>query len=342
MLIAMKQGSTRDDLARVCRAVEDLGFHAHVLTGSQRTAVAITGNPGPIDPTLFEALPGVAEAIAVTRPWTRAGRDAHPEDTVIRIGNARIGSGSGPFVVAGPCAVESEEQILSVARILKDAGADALRGGAYKPRSSPYSFQGLGRDGVHLLAKAKEATGLPVVTEAVDEASLEQVLRVADIVQIGARNMQNYALLKRAGRCGRPVLLKRGLSATAEELLLSAEYLLDAGNPEVILCERGIRTFSQHSRYTLDLSIVPALRELSHLPVFVDPSHATGHSERVAPMARAAVAAGADGVLFEVHPAPERALSDARPAAAPGAARELIAQLRELAPIVSRRTEALR
>ena len=341
MLIAMKQGSTRDDLARVCRTVESYGFRAQIIAGATRTAVAVTGNAGPVDPHVFERLPGVSEAIPVSRPWRLAGREAHPGDTVIRVGGARIGGG-GIFVIAGPCAVESEEQLLAIAAVLKDAGADALRGGAYKPRSSPYSFQGLGGRGLEILVKAREATGLPIVSEAVDEASLELIETHADVVQIGARNMQNFELLKRAGRGSKPVFLKRGMSATVEEFLLSAEYVLDAGNPDVILCERGIRTFSQHSRFTLDLSVIPVIRELSHLPVFVDPSHATGSSDRVPPMARAAVAAGADGVMFEVHPSPEHALSDARQSLLPETARELISQLRELAQVAARRIEAVR
>lgn len=244
-------------------------------------------------------------------------------------------------MIAGPCAVETAEQILETARLMKLAGADALRGGAFKPRSSPYSFQGLGKEGLVLLAKAREATGLAIVTEAVDEASLELVGEFADVVQIGARNMQNYELLKRVGRLRKPVLLKRGLSATLEDLLLSAEYVLAEGNPDVILCERGIRTFSRHSRYTLDLSVVPAARSLSHLPIVVDPSHAVGRSDRVPSMARAAVAAGADGVMIEVHPVPGEALSDGRQALLPQQSADLIAQLRAIAAIVSRKAEAL-
>jgi 3-deoxy-7-phosphoheptulonate synthase len=341
MLIVMKKGSTGEDLARVVRSVEDLGFRAHVIPGAERTAVGVTGNAAPLDPGVFEGLPGVAQAIPVSRPWKLAGREFRPEDTRIRLGGRTIGGGD-LFVIAGPCAVENEEQVLSVAQLVRAAGADALRGGAYKPRSSPHSFQGLGREGLEMLARAREATGLPIVTEAVDEDSLDLVERHADVIQIGARNMQNYALLRRAGRAKKPIFLKRGMSATLEDLLLSAEYVMNEGNSDVILCERGIRTFSRHSRYTLDLSIVPALRDASHLPVFVDPSHATGLRDRVAPMARAAVAAGADGVMLEVHTAPEHALSDGRQALLPAAFRELIVQLRELAVIVARRTEAVR
>jgi len=341
MVIVMKKGSSREDLARVVRAVEALGFRPHVLPGMERTAVGITGNPGPLDPDVFERLPGVARAIPVSQPFKLASREMKPEDTVVTVGSRAIGGG-GLFVIAGPCAVETGEQVLETARLMKLAGADALRGGAFKPRSSPYSFQGLGKEGLSLLAKAREATGLPIVTEAVDQASLELVDEFADVVQIGARNMQNYELLKRVGRLRKPVLLKRGMSATLEDLLLSAEYVLAQGNPNVILCERGIRTFSRHNRYTLDLSVVPASRELSHLPIFVDPSRATGRRERVPAMARAAVAAGADGVMIEVHPSPGEALCDGRQALLPHEAADVIAQLRAIAAIVTRKAEAVR
>jgi len=307
----------------------------------ERTTIGITGIAGPLDPDTFERLPGVARAISISQPFKLASRETRSEDTVVRIGSKAIGGG-GLFVIAGPCAVETADQVLESARLLKRAGADALRGGAFKPRSSPYSFQGLGREGLVHLAKAREATGLPIVTEAVDEASLELVDEFADVVQIGARNMQNYELLKRAGRLGKPVLLKRGMSATLEDLLLSAEYVLTQGNPDVILCERGIRTFSRHSRYTLDLSVLPAARGMSHLPFVVDPSHATGRADRVPAMARAAVAAGADGVMIEVHPSPDEALSDGRQALLPQQGADLIAQLRAIAAIVTRKAEAVR
>jgi 3-deoxy-7-phosphoheptulonate synthase len=341
MVIVMKKGSSREDLARVARIVEQLGFRPHILPGGERTAIGVTGNPGPLDPDLFERLPGVARAIPVNQPFKLASREMKPENTVVRLGNTPIGDG-GLFVIAGPCAVENEEQILETARLMKLAGANALRGGAFKPRTSPYSFQGLGREGLGLLARAREATGLPIVTEAVDQASLELVDEFADVVQIGARSMQNYELLKCAGRLRKPILLKRGMSATLEELLLSAEYILAEGNSNVILCERGIRTFSGHSRFTIDLSVVPAARELSHLPVFVDPSHATGLRDRVPDMARAAVAAGADGVMLEFHPSPDEAKSDGRQALVPHQAAELFAQLRAIAAIVARKAEAVR
>jgi len=342
MLIVMKKGATQDELDRVSRAVRSMGFQAHVQEGSVRASISITGNLKPIDPSRFESFPGVVDVVPIGPPYSLAARENKPDDTRVRIGSRGVAGGGGVFIVAGPCAVENEEQLLTTAHFMKSAGADALRGGAFKPRSSPYSFQGLGRQGLELLAKAREATGLPIISEALDEASLELVDAYADVVQIGARNMQNYSILKRAGRLKRPILIKRGISATLEDLLLAAEYVLAEGNPDVILCERGIRTFSQHSRYTLDLSLVPAAREATHLPVFVDPSHATGHRDRVPSMSRAAVAAGAAGIMIEVHPSPEHALSDGRQALVPAQAAELIAQLREIATIVSRKPETVR
>jgi 3-deoxy-7-phosphoheptulonate synthase len=329
MVIVMKKGSGREDLARVVRAVEDLGCQSQVVPGADRTVIVVSGSPGPLDPDAFERLSGVARAVPTSAPYKLAARESKPDDTVIRVGSGTVGGG-GLFVIAGPCAVETGDQIVETARLMKRAGADALRGGAYKPRSSPYSFQGLGKEGLRLLIKAREASGLPIVTEAVDEASLDLVEEHADIIQIGARNMQNYELLK------------RGMSATLEDLLLSAEYVLSHGNPHVILCERGIRTFSRHSRYTLDLSVIPAARDLTHLPIVVDPSHSTGRSDRVAAMARAAAAAGADGVMLEVHPAPDEALSDGRQALLPHQGADVIAQLRAISAIVTRKAEAVR
>jgi 3-deoxy-7-phosphoheptulonate synthase len=339
MLIVMKKGSTADESARVVAAVRGEGLEARAVTGGDRPTIMVSG--GRADPARFEGLPGVAQIVPISPAYRLAARESRPGDTIVRAGGKPIGSGR-LFVVAGPCAVESEDQLVATAREMKAAGADALRGGAFKPRSSPYSFQGLGREGLEILARAREATGLPVVSEALDEASLELVDAYADIVQIGARNMHNTSLLKRAGRLKKPVLLKRGMAATLEDLLLSAEYVLAEGNPDVILCERGIRTFSQHSRFTLDLGMVPASKALSHLPVFVDPSHAAGQRDRVPAMARAAVAAGADGIMFEVHPSPDAALSDGRQALVPREAAELIAQMREIAAIASRNTEAVR
>ena len=341
MIIVMKKGSSREDLAQVTGTIESLGFRSHVLPDADRTAVVVTGNAGPLDPDLFERLQCVASAIPLSQPYKLASREVKADDTVVRVGSQSVGDG-GLFVIAGPCAVESAEQLAETAHAMKRAGANALRGGAFKPRTSPYSFQGLGKKGLLLLAKARDATGLPIVTEAVDEASCELVAEHADLVQIGARNMQNFELLKRAGRLGKPVLLKRGMSATLEELLLAAEYVMTEGNPNVILCERGIRTFSRHSRYTLDLSLVPAAREVCHLPMLVDPSHATGHHDRVPAMARAAVAAGAGGVMIEFHPNPDAALCDGRQALLPRQAAELIAGLRAIAAVVSRKAEAVR
>jgi 3-deoxy-7-phosphoheptulonate synthase len=340
MLVVMKRDCPASEVDRVLRVVEELGLEGHPLPLRDRTAISVTRGPKPFDPGLVARLPGVARVLPLSRPARRAGREDHAEDTVVEVAGRRVGGG-GLTLIAGPCAVESEEQIVSVARAVRDAGADLLRGGAYKPRTSPYSFQGLGPEGLHMLAAAREETGLPIVTEAVDEASLERVVRHADVVQIGARNMQNFALLRAVGRAGLPVLLKRGLSASLEDLLLSAEYVMSEGNGDVILCERGIRTFADHSRYTLDLSIVPALHELSHLPVLVDPSHGTGTREYVAPMARAAVAAGADGVMIEVHAAPHEALCDGPQALEPARFATLAGELRALRLAVEPRTETV-
>jgi len=340
MLIVMRKGSSPQDVQRVLDLIEQLGFRGHPIAGAERLAVGITGNSGPLDPALFELLPGVAQALPVTRPFKLVSREIKPDDTVVAVGDLRLGGGSFT-IIAGPCAVESEDQILSLARAVKEGGAHMLRGGAFKPRTSPYSFQGLGERALRLLARAREDTGLPIVTEAVDEASLELVESHADVIQIGARNMQNFALLRRAGRSKLPVLLKRGMSASLEDFLMSAEYLLSEGNGNVILCERGIRTFSQHSRFTLDLSVIPVVRRLSHLPIVVDPSHGTGHRDRVAPMARASLAAGADGVMVEVHATPDRALSDGPQALLPAQFTTLAAELREMAQVLSRRPEVV-
>ncbi len=341
MVIVMKKGTSREDLARVVRVAGDLAFKVQELAGFDRPVLGVTGNSVPIDPDLFERLPGVERAVPVGPPAARASRDAQPEDSVVRIGARAIGDGR-LFIVAGPCAVEDEDQVVKTALAMKQAGADALRGGAFKPRSSPYSFQGLGRAGLLLLAKAREASGLPIVSEAVDEHSLELVAEHADMVQLGARNMQNYELLKRAGRIRKPVLLKRGMAATLEDLLQAAEYVLSEGNREVVLCERGVRTFSRHSRFTLDLSVVPAAHSASHLPVFVDPSHAVGRRDHIPAMAMAAAAAGADGVLLEFHPEPDKALSDGRQALLPETASDLFGQLRAVAAIAARKAEAVR
>jgi 3-deoxy-7-phosphoheptulonate synthase len=309
MLIVMRTDAGGGDLDRVCDRLRSMGLTPHPIPGRTRTAVGVTGNTGPVDPEPLRALPGVADVIRVTRPFKLTSREMKPDDTVIRVGQVTIGGGR-PVVIAGPCAVETEEQTLATARRVAALGADMLRGGAYKPRSSPYSFSGLGDEGLDILRAARDETGLPIVTEALGVETFDQVEEVADVVQIGARNMQNFPLLRRAGRCAKPIFLKRMMSATLEEFLLAAEHVMAGGNRQVILCERGIRTFSDYSRFTLDINIVPELKRVSHLPVFVDPSHAAGRRDSVTPLACAALAAGADGVMIEVHPDPQAALSD--------------------------------
>ena len=305
----MRAQAGEREIAGVCAKIESLGFRAHIIPGAQRTAIGITGNQGSLDPAEFEDLPGVAEAIRVSKPYKLVSREVKPEDTVVTVGGVRVGAG-GLVFCAGPCAVEGREQILTAARAAKEAGAQLLRGGAYKPRTSPYAFQGLGEEGLEMLAEARAETGLGVVTEAIDVETFDKVEQYADCVQIGARNMQNFSLLRRAGRSRKPVLLKRGMSSTLDEFLMAAEYLLSEGNYQVILCERGVRTFADHTRNTLDLTVVPAVQRLSHLPIIVDPSHGTGRRDKVHPMALAAVAAGAAGLIVEMHPNPDRALSD--------------------------------
>ena len=312
MLIVMRQDATPEDIAGVVAAIETMGYEARPMPGRQRTTVGLVGNDGRVDGSRVAALAGVAEVIHVSKPYKQVSREWKPEPTRVALPDGSAIGGREVIVMAGPCSVEGEEQILLAARQVKAAGATVLRAGAFKPRSSPYAFQGLGKLGLELLAVARAETGLMIVTEAMDPKGLELVAETADIIQIGARNMQNYPLLRRAGKSRKPVLLKRGQSATLEEFLLAAEYLLAEGNRNVILCERGIRTFSDHSRYTLDINIVPELKSLTHLPVLVDPSHASGKREMVVPLARAAFAAGADGVIVEVHPYPDKALSDGR------------------------------
>jgi len=335
MLIVMKSDCAREDLERVLQMARDLGGRLRRFPLADRQAVGVSGLGRSAESSLFTELPGVAEVQPVDRPLKRAARSFRPEGTRVRIGSHTIGDG-GLTLIAGPCAVESEEQLRALAGDLRASGAHLLRGGAYKPRTCPYDFQGLGEEGLRLLAGVAAESGLPVITEAVDEASLAQVEQYADVIQIGARNMQNFALLKRAGRSRLPVFLKRGMSADLEDLLMAAEYVLSEGNADVILCERGIRTFSNHSRYTLDLSIVPRLKELTHLPVFVDPSHASGVRASVAPLARAAIAAGADGVMLEVHPDPEHALCDGRQSLYPAEFVALAAELKELSALLTR------
>jgi 3-deoxy-7-phosphoheptulonate synthase len=335
MLVVMRQGAGDDEIAGVVRAIEARGFKAHAIPGAQRMAIGVTGNRGAVDRPVFESLPGVLEVIPVTHAYKLVSREAKPEDSVVAVGGVPVG-GSALAVAAGPCAVESLEQTLTVARAVKRGGATLLRGGAFKPRTSPYSFQGLGEEGLRILAAAREETGLPVVTEAVDTESVDLVERYADAIQVGARNMQNFSLLKRCGRARKPVLLKRGLAATLEEFLMSAEYILAEGNYDVILCERGVRTFSDFSRNTLDLAVVPAVKALSHLPILVDPSHGTGRRDKVAPMSRGAVAVGADGLILEVHHDPDAALSDGPQSITPPAFESLVRELRQIASVVGR------
>jgi 3-deoxy-7-phosphoheptulonate synthase len=335
MLIVMEKGVTEKEISAVVQKIERLGFKANPSPGAQRVAIGITGNQTPLDPEEFESMPGVKEAIRVTKPYKLVGREMKGEDTVIDVRGREIG-GKRLAVIAGPCAVENEDQALSIAELVAKAGANFFRGGAYKPRTSPYSFQGLGEPGLKILATVREKTGLPIVTEAMDPESVSLVEEYADVIQIGARNMQNFSLLKRVGKSKLPVFLKRGISATMDELLMSAEYVAAEGNYRIMLCERGVRTFADHARNTLDLSVVPAVKHLSHLPILVDPSHGTGRRDRVAPMARAAVAVGADGIMVEVHDHPERALSDGPQAMYPGQFAELIHDIRAMAPLVSR------
>lgn len=339
MLIVMKMDAGREEIDRVVETVEDRGLKAHPIPGAQRTAIGITGNLGAIEGGLFESMPGVLEIIRVSHPYKLVSREFRPPDTVVEVGGVPIG-GEELVLMAGPCSVESHEQTLTIARRVKAAGAAILRGGAYKPRTSPYSFQGLGQEGLEILDRVRDETGLAVVTEATGIDVLDDVVEHTDMVQVGARNMQNYTLLKRVGQCGLPVLLKRGMNATLDELLLAAEYVLDQGNENVVLCERGIRTFADHARNTLDLSIVPELERISHLPVVVDPSHAAGRAHMVPALARAGIAAGADGLLIEVHHQPEEALSDGNQALRPDELDRLAADLRGLAPVLGRRMPA--
>ena len=339
MLIVMKMDATPGQIEGVVRKVESHGLKAHPIAGSQRTAVGITGNIGIVEPALFEPLEGVLEVIAVSHPYKLVSREFREADSVFEVAGVRFG-GPELVIIAGPCSVESYEQTLTTARQVKAAGAQMLRGGAFKPRTSPYSFQGLGAEGLEILDRVRSETGLPIVTEALDIDVLDAVAEVADLVQIGARNMQNFTLLRRAGACGKPVLLKRGMNATVNEWLLAAEYVLDQGNSQVVLCERGIRTFADHTRSTLDVSVLPAVKRISHLPVIADPSHAAGRRDTVLPLARAALAAGADGLMVEVHEHPEEALSDGNQALLPDQFERLMEEARQLAPVLARELPA--
>lgn len=310
MLIVMHHSASEVQVKAVTDAVEAMGLIAEPIPGSLRTAIGVLGNQGYVDDTTIRELPGVREVIHVSKPYKLVSRDFHPESSVVEAGGVKFGDGQPPVIIAGPCTVESEEQMLAAARLVKENGAQMLRGGAFKPRTGPHSFQGLGVEGLKYLRQAGDAEGLPVITEVMRIEQIETICRYADVLQIGARNMQNFDLLKEVGKCGHPVLLKRGMSATIEEFLSAAEYLLSEGNSRVILCERGIRTFEKATRNSLDLSVVPLIREMSHLPIIVDPSHATGRRNLVGPMAKAALVVGAHGIMIEVHPNPDKALCD--------------------------------
>lgn len=309
MLVVMNQKATQDEIDFVVTAIEARGYTARPIPGGQRVSIGILNNKGPVDASFFSGLPGVKETIPITRPYKQVSREFKSEDTLIKIGEVTLGYGK-MTIIAGPCAVENENQALIIAEHVRKAGAQLFRGGAFKPRTSPYSFQGLGKEGLKILAKVREATGMPVVTEAMDVETFDLVEEYADVIQIGTRNMQNYSLLKRAGLAQKPILLKRGMAATIDEWLMAAEYILERGNARIILCERGVRTFVHHSRNTLDLSAIPVVRKESHLPIIVDPSHAAGRREQVIPLSRAAIAVEADGLMVEVHHKPETALSD--------------------------------
>ena len=331
----MEAAATAEQIEAVVRHIERVGLRAHPIPGAHRTAIGVTGGQALKDPLVVENFPGVKEVIQVTQPYKLVSREAKPDDTIVSVGGIDVG-GRGVVVVGGPCAVESFDQTRTIAEGVKRAGGQLFRGGAHKPRTSPYSFQGLGEPGLEILARVREEFDLPIVTEAIDHESLMLVDQYADCIQIGARNMQNFALLKSAGRARKPVLLKRGMSATLEELLLSAEYIMSEGNYNVILCERGVRTFADHTRNTLDLSVVPAIKRMSHLPILVDPSHGTGKRTKVLPMSRAAIAVGADGVLIEVHHKPEEALSDGPQAILPEAFEQLVREVDAIAQVLGR------
>jgi 3-deoxy-7-phosphoheptulonate synthase len=336
MLVVMSHQATQEDVDRVCETIRAMGYTPAPMPGAQRTAVGLVGNDGRVDDSLVIELSGVARVIHVSNPYKQVSREWRPENTIVTIAPGVAFGGEEIPVIAGPCSVETEQQILESARAVKAAGAVALRGGAFKPRSSPYSFQGLGRKGLALLALAKRETGLAVVTEAMDDEGAHLVAEIADCIQIGARNMQNYSLLKTVGKIGKPVLLKRGMAATIQDLLLSAEYILAEGNPHVILCERGLRSFDTTSRNLFDLTAIPVVHQLSHLPIVADPSHGTGRRAVVTPMSRAAVAAGADGIIVEVHPQPDRALSDGAQSLNPEQFGDMMRQLRRVAEAVDR------
>lgn len=335
MVIIMRHQATAEDIAGVIRHIESLGFRAHVSRGEERTIIGVIGDERPIDPAHFEVLPGVERAVRILHPFKLASRDFHPDGSVVRIDGIVIG-GQKVVVMAGPCAVESRQQLMETAAVVKAAGAHILRGGAFKPRTSPYSFQGLGLKGLELLREARDAFNLPVVTEVMSPQDVPLIAQYADILQVGARNMQNFALLSAVGMVQKPVLLKRGMMSTVEELLMAAEYILSHGNSQVMLCERGIRTFEPSTRNTFDINAIPVLKSLTHLPVIADPSHGTGKWELVTPVARAAVAAGADGLIVEVHPNPAQALSDGAQSLKPDRFAAMMADVRRIAQAIGR------
>ncbi len=341
MLIVMKAQATEAEVRAVCEKIESLGFRAHSIPGAQRTAIGITGNQGAVETGTFDEMAGVQEVIRVSKPYKLVSRDVKPDNTIIRFPGSSVTIGeAGLAISAGPCAIESRDQAFRIAERVARAGAQFFRGGAYKPRTSPYSFQGLGEEGLQIMAEIRERFGLLIVTEAVDYESLDLVDKYADMIQLGARNMQNFSLLKRAGRARKPVQLKRGISATLEEFLMAAEYVMSEGNYNVVLCERGVRTFIDHTRNTLDLSVIPAVQRLSHLPIIADPSHGTGKREKVTPLARAAVAVGADGLIVEVHHDPDRALSDGMQSLYPEQFEMLMQQVRQIAAVLGRSVAA--
>jgi 3-deoxy-7-phosphoheptulonate synthase len=337
MLVVMKAQATQEEIQAVCDHIGTLGFRAHPMPGATRTAIGITGNQGEVDRGNLEEMSGVAEVIRVSKPYKLVSRDVKEDDTIIRFAgtDATIG-GKGVAMIAGPCAIESREQAFAIAEAVAAAGAQFFRGGAYKPRTSPYAFQGLGEEALKIMAEIRERFGLRIVTEAIDHEALDLVADYADVIQIGARNMQNFSLLKAAGRKRKPVLLKRGLAATLDEFLMAAEYIMSEGNYEVALCERGVRTFADHTRNTLDLSIVPAVQRLSHLPILVDPSHGTGKRNKVLPLSRAAVAVGADGLIVEVHHQPDKALSDGMQSIFPEQFAQLVDECSQIATVLHR------
>ncbi len=333
MLIVMTADATEEDIQRVVATIESIGYKAHPMPGANRTAIGVTGNTGAVNPEPFVELPGVGECVRVTKPYKLVGRDLKHDKTIIKIGDAEIG-GAEPAIIAGVCAVESREQTMITAQVVAEAGCKWFRGGAFKPRTSPYAFQGMQEEGLKILAEARDTYNLKIVTEAIDEPALDLCEQYADVIQIGTRNMQNFSLLKRAGQARKPILLKRGMSSTLEEFLLAAEYVMAEGNYQVILCERGVRSFGNHSRFTPDLAVIPAAQKLSHLPIILDPSHSTGTRDTVIPMSRAGIAVGADGLLVDIHPYPERALCDGPQALLFDMFRQMVFEVRAIAAIV--------